>query len=95
MKTSLPFLLLLAVGHAFSQLSKPPVADRVQLPNGWSLTPAGKSLPLGDLPLNIAVSHISSGAVQTTFWLFAILFTGLLIAELSIMIRQIKTGPKH
>jgi len=31
-------------------------ANRVQLPNGWSLTPAGKSLPLGDLPLNIAVS---------------------------------------
>jgi DNA-binding beta-propeller fold protein YncE len=26
------------------------------LPNGWSLTPAGTSLPLGDLPLNIAVS---------------------------------------
>ena len=30
--------------------------DRVRLPNGWSLTPAGHSLPLGDLPLNIAVS---------------------------------------
>ncbi|MGI8951523.1 MAG: bifunctional YncE family protein/alkaline phosphatase family protein [Chitinophagaceae bacterium] len=29
---------------------------RVHLPNGWSLTPIGKSLPLGDLPLNIAVS---------------------------------------
>lgn len=29
---------------------------RVQLPNGWSLTPVGKSLPLGDLPLNIAAS---------------------------------------
>ncbi|HZG24875.1 MAG TPA: hypothetical protein VEZ17_09865, partial [Chitinophagaceae bacterium] len=29
---------------------------RVQLPNGWQLTPAGKSLPLGDLPLNIVVS---------------------------------------
>ena len=28
----------------------------VLLPTGWSLTPAGKSLPLGDLPLNIAVS---------------------------------------
>ena len=28
----------------------------VTLPNGWSLSPAGKSLPLGDLPLNIAVS---------------------------------------
>ncbi len=26
------------------------------LPNGWSLTPAGRSLDLGDLPLNIAVS---------------------------------------
>jgi YVTN family beta-propeller protein len=28
----------------------------VQLPNQWKLTPAGSSLPLGDLPLNIAVS---------------------------------------
>ena len=29
----------------------------VTLPNGWSLSPAGRSLPLGDLPLNIAVSN--------------------------------------
>src|ERR1700760_193207 len=29
---------------------------KVLLPNGWSLTPAGKNLELGDLPLNIAVS---------------------------------------
>lgn len=29
---------------------------RVQLPNGWKLTPVGKLLSLGDLPLNIAVS---------------------------------------
>ncbi|MEP7107736.1 MAG: bifunctional YncE family protein/alkaline phosphatase family protein [Ferruginibacter sp.] len=28
----------------------------VTLPNGWQLSPAGKSLPLGDLPLNMAVS---------------------------------------
>jgi len=28
----------------------------VLLPNGWSLSPAGRSLPLGDLPLNLAVS---------------------------------------
>jgi hypothetical protein len=28
----------------------------VMLPNGWKLTPAGRSLELGDLPLNIAVS---------------------------------------
>jgi YVTN family beta-propeller protein len=31
-------------------------ANRVTLPNGWGLTPAGKALPLGDLPLNIALS---------------------------------------
>ncbi|SHE37913.1 40-residue YVTN family beta-propeller repeat-containing protein [Cnuella takakiae] len=29
----------------------------VQLPNGWKLSPAGASLPLGDLPLNMAVSR--------------------------------------
>ncbi len=28
----------------------------ITLPNGWQLSPAGRSLPLGDLPLNIAVS---------------------------------------
>lgn len=31
-------------------------AKRIHLPNGWSLTPVGSSLPLGDLPLNIAIS---------------------------------------
>lgn len=31
-------------------------AQKVMLPNGWSLTPVGKSFALGDLPLNIAVS---------------------------------------
>ena len=30
---------------------------RITLPNGWSLNPAGKQLPLGDLPLNIAVTR--------------------------------------
>ena len=29
---------------------------RINLPNGWSVSPVGKSLPLGDLPLQIAVS---------------------------------------
>jgi YVTN family beta-propeller protein len=31
-------------------------SHRITLPNGWKLTPAGKQLALGDLPLNIAVS---------------------------------------
>src|SRR5258708_3751703 len=29
---------------------------KVLLPNGWTLTPVGNNLQLGDLPLNIAVS---------------------------------------
>ena len=33
------------------------IKARVQLPNGWSLTPAGKNIPLGDLPLNLVISH--------------------------------------
>ncbi|PIQ22183.1 MAG: hypothetical protein COW65_04640 [Cytophagales bacterium CG18_big_fil_WC_8_21_14_2_50_42_9] len=33
-----------------------PQAAQVLLPNGWSLSPAGRSLPLGDLPLNIQLS---------------------------------------
>jgi YVTN family beta-propeller protein len=40
-------------------------AGRVHLPNGWSLTPAGTSLPLGDLPLNIAVSRSGKYAAVT------------------------------
>lgn len=32
------------------------VPKQVLLPNGWSLSPAGQALPLGDLPLNMAVS---------------------------------------
>ena len=42
--------------QSFSQSLAQLESKRVHLPNGWSLTPAGKSLPLGDLPLNIAVS---------------------------------------
>lgn len=38
---------------------------RVKLPNGWSVTPVGKSLPLGDLPLNIAVSKSHKYAAVT------------------------------
>jgi len=30
--------------------------QRVLLPNGWSLSPAGRKIPLGDFPLNIVVA---------------------------------------
>jgi cytochrome d ubiquinol oxidase subunit I len=44
------------------------------------------------LPVGMATSQISTTAVQTTFWLFAIIFTTLLIAEIRIMLKQIKLG---
>ena len=55
MRKIIASILLFTVWHnCFSQPGQ--AIHRVQLPNGWSLTPVGKSLPLGDLPLNIAVS---------------------------------------
>jgi cytochrome d ubiquinol oxidase subunit I len=64
---------------------------------GWVLAEMGRQpWIIQDLmPVSAAVSNISPGSVMTTFALFAILFTVLLIAEVSIMIRQIKIGPKH
>ena len=40
-------------------------ANRVLLPNGWKLSPVGKILPLGDLPLNIAISPSEKLAAVT------------------------------
>ena len=40
-------------------------SHRISLPNGWSLTPAGKTLKLGDLPLNIALSPSKKLAAVT------------------------------
>jgi YVTN family beta-propeller protein len=48
--------MVLFVQTLFSQTVQQIESKRVGLPNGWSLTPVGKSLPLGDLPLNMAVS---------------------------------------
>ncbi len=42
--------------NASAQSLKDIEQNRIKLPNGWSLTPVGKSLDLGDLPLNIVVS---------------------------------------
>jgi len=46
------------------------------------------------LPVGAATSHLSVGSVQTTFFLFLALFTILLIAEIKIMVSQIKKGPE-
>src|SRR5450631_1399646 len=49
-------LFTLICVSCFSFAKKDIVAERVLLPNGWSLTPVGNSIPLGDLPLNLIVS---------------------------------------
>lgn len=58
MRKILLALLLATTSLCFSQVTKTPgkADSKVLLSNGWSLTPVGRSLPLGDLPLNIAVS---------------------------------------
>ena len=63
---------------------------------GWILAEVGRQpwVIQDYLPTVAAVSQISASSVQITFWLFAILFTVLLIAEIKIMIKQIKLGPK-
>ena len=65
--------------------------------SGWVLAEMGRQpwIIQDMMPVSAAVTQISAGSVMTTFILFALLFTALLIAEVSIMVKQIKTGPKH
>ena len=46
------------------------------------------------MPVGVATSNIDKGNVMMTFWMFAGLFTLLLLAEVKIMLRQIKKGPE-
>jgi cytochrome d ubiquinol oxidase subunit I len=61
---------------------------------GWIVAEVGRQpwAIQGMLPTGMATSSVSVAAVQTTFWLFFIIFTGLLIAEIKIMLTQIKLG---
>ena len=63
---------------------------------GWVVAEVGRQpWVIQDLmPVMAAVSKIDATSVIITFWLFAAVFTVLLIAELMIMIKQIKIGPK-
>jgi cytochrome d ubiquinol oxidase subunit I len=64
---------------------------------GWILTEVGRQpWIIQDLmTVSKAVSTITTNSVITTFILFAVMFTALLISEISIMIKQIKIGSKH
>ncbi len=46
------------------------------------------------LPTVASVSRIESGAVAVTFFLFLAIFTALLAAEVTILVKQIKKGPE-
>ncbi|HEX7411886.1 MAG TPA: cytochrome ubiquinol oxidase subunit I [Bacteroidales bacterium] len=64
---------------------------------GWIVAEVGRQpWVIQDLmPTMAAVSHLESSSVMITFMLFAVLFTALLIAEIKILSRQIKIGPKE
>ncbi|MDA3820738.1 MAG: cytochrome ubiquinol oxidase subunit I [Candidatus Delongbacteria bacterium] len=62
---------------------------------GWIVVEVGRQpWVVQDLmPVSAGVTNISANSVQITFWIFAVIFTALLIAELNIMFRAIKKGP--
>lgn len=59
---------------------------------GWMVAEIGRQpWTIQDLlPCSAAISHVSTSQVQTTFFLFLLLFTALLIAEISIIVKHIK-----
>lgn len=63
---------------------------------GWIVAEVGRQpWTIQDLmPNKVAISDLSAGYVQTTFWIFAVIFTALLIADISIICRQISKKSK-
>lgn len=64
---------------------------------GWVVAEVGRQpWTIQDiLPVQAAASSLSTGHVMTTFFLFLALFTALLFAEVTIMVKQIKKGPEE
>ena len=62
---------------------------------GWVVAEVGRQpWAIQDiLPTSASISKLATSSVQTTFFLFLILFTVLLIAEVGIMVKAIKKGP--
>lgn len=63
---------------------------------GWIVAEVGRQpWAIQDLlPVNVAASRIASSSVATTFFIFLVLFAALLVAEISILCKQIKIGPE-
>jgi len=64
---------------------------------GWLVAEMGRQpWAIQDiLPVTAAVSKNETASVQLTFFIFLILFTTLLIAEIGIMLKVIKGGPER
>ena len=56
-KTCALGIFVILASSLFAQTAEQLQARKVSLPNGWNLTPAGENITLGDLPLNLSVSH--------------------------------------
>ncbi len=63
---------------------------------GWIVAEVGRQpwTIQGLLPVNVAISSLSAGAVKTTFFLFLAIFALFLIIEIRIMLGAIKKGPQ-
>ena len=63
---------------------------------GWVVAEVGRQpWAIQDmLPVKMATTNISAGNVQATFFIFFVLFAVLMIAEIKIMLKQIKIGPE-
>ncbi len=63
---------------------------------GWAVAECGRQpWAIQDmLPVNAAVSKLEVGSVQTTFFIFLVLFTVMLAAEIGIMLKAIRKGPE-
>ncbi|WP_028579490.1 cytochrome ubiquinol oxidase subunit I [Desulfogranum japonicum] len=64
---------------------------------GWIVAEVGRQpwAIQGLLPVTVARTNLTAGTVQTTFWMFLGIFTVLLLAEISIMAKQISIGPEE
>ncbi|MDO4971168.1 MAG: cytochrome ubiquinol oxidase subunit I [Bacteroidales bacterium] len=64
---------------------------------GWIVAEVGRQpWTIQDLmPNKVAISDLSAGYVQVTFWVFAVIFTALLIADVSIIMKQISKQSKQ
>lgn len=65
--------------------------------SGWVVAEMGRQpwVIEGLLPTRAAVSAIPASSVQLTFWMFVIVFAGLLAAEISIMCREISKASRR